>query len=201
MAEQEIAQRMGLSRTPVREAMRKLEQDGFLVGVGSPRRAQRIVAPLTAADLVDLYNLVAVLEGEAARVVAKLPGPTRHELGLELQELEATYKKLGSEEAPDYDRLFEAHNAVHIRFVESSDSPRLRRILDTIRPQIDRYEYNYAPLVGPDYHDTFEEHDEMVYELHSGTPDGAEHAVRRNWVNSGTRLLAAIKRTGPKGDW
>lgn len=201
VVEQEVSERLGVSRTPAREAMRRLEQDGFLVSVGGGRRAQLIVAPLTAADLVDLYELMAVLEGAAARYVARLPAERRRVVGRDLQELDEAFRKLGRERAPDYDRLFEAHNAVHTRFVDASPAPRLRGIIAKIRPQIDRYEYVYAPLVGPNYEETFQEHEAMVIALHSGTESAAELAVRDNWINSGQRLSKAIERAGPRGDW
>lgn len=201
IVEQEIAERLDVSRLPARKAMRQLEQEGFLVGIGAGRRAQLIVAPLTAADLVDLYDLMAVLEGAAARHVARLPAERRREVGRDLVELDAAFQKLGRERVPDYDRLFEAHHAVHTRFVDASAAPRLRGIIAKIRPQVDRYEYVYAPLVGPNYEETFQEHEAMVLELHSGTETAAETAVRNNWINGGQRLLKAIEKAGPRGDW
>jgi DNA-binding GntR family transcriptional regulator len=188
-----IAKRLGVGRVAALEAMRRLEQEGFLVGIGAGKRAQLIVAPLTAADLLDLYELMATLEGAAARQVARLPQQRRQAVGRELKGLDQAYQQLGRAVDPDYDRLFEAHRAVHACFVTAAPAPRLRAVIAKFRPQVDRYEYVYAPLVGPD-ETTFREHTAMVTELHSGSPDAAEDAVRESWLNRGQRLKKKLAR-------
>ncbi|MBN2232796.1 MAG: GntR family transcriptional regulator [Deltaproteobacteria bacterium] len=68
VTELEIASRFGLSRTPIREAFRQLESEGFLHIV--PRKGA-MVAELDEKDIRDFYEIKAVLEGYAARVAAE----------------------------------------------------------------------------------------------------------------------------------
>ena len=68
LRETELADRMGISRTPVREAIRQLETDGLVVHL--PRQGATIRS-LDHAEVVELYEMRAVLEGTAARLAAR----------------------------------------------------------------------------------------------------------------------------------
>ena len=68
LREVEIAERLGLSRTPVREAMRLLEGDGLVV---HQPRLGATVRTLDYAEIMELYEMRAVLEGTAARLAAR----------------------------------------------------------------------------------------------------------------------------------
>src|SRR5688572_20781185 len=63
LVETEFARRLAVSRTPVREAMRRLAQEGFATVVGSGAKTQMAVAPATLADLQDLFAIIGALEG------------------------------------------------------------------------------------------------------------------------------------------
>jgi DNA-binding GntR family transcriptional regulator len=72
LRETEIAERMGVSRTPVREALKRLEADG-LVSFGQPRGLT--VTELSHSQILDLYAMREVLEGAAARFAAERASP------------------------------------------------------------------------------------------------------------------------------
>jgi Transcriptional regulators len=65
VVETEVASRLGVSRTPVREALQRLQQEGFVVGAAGAQQARLTVAPLTRADVHELLNIVGELEGSA----------------------------------------------------------------------------------------------------------------------------------------
>ncbi len=67
VAEPDLADKFGISRTPIREAFRQLESEGFITVV--PRKGA-IVASLSFKDVADFYDLKAILEGYAARAAA-----------------------------------------------------------------------------------------------------------------------------------
>jgi DNA-binding GntR family transcriptional regulator len=69
LRETELAERLGISRTPVREAIRQLEADGLVVHV--PRQGASIRS-LDYAEVIELYEMRAVLEGTAARLAARV---------------------------------------------------------------------------------------------------------------------------------
>src|SRR5678810_521418 len=68
--ETEIAGRLGVSRTPVREALQRLQQEGFVTGAPGAQQSRLTVAPLTRADVHELLNIVGELEGLGARWAA-----------------------------------------------------------------------------------------------------------------------------------
>jgi hypothetical protein len=67
-----------VSRTPVRGALQRLQQEGYVVDPSGGRLARPTVAPLTSEDARELFHIVAELEGLAARGAAELaPAPRR----------------------------------------------------------------------------------------------------------------------------
>lgn len=101
LRETDLAERLGLSRTPVREAIRQLEMDGLVVHL--PRQGAT-VRSLDYSEIVELYEMRAVLEGTAARLAA------RAALDLELRELLALNAELAAApagpQAQDLNRQF-----------------------------------------------------------------------------------------------
>jgi DNA-binding GntR family transcriptional regulator len=200
LVEMDLADRFQISRTPVREAIRRLVQEGFAAPVRESLRTQVIVAPLTESDLGDLYTVMGALESAVGRHVIDLQARTRQELAADLARANRRFEKLGRRDAPDFDQLFEAHNAFHRLFVERCGTRRLRALIEQIRPQIDRYEFIYAPLVGPNYEESFAEHRAIVRAFKDGHPTAVENSVRANWVNGAARLAQAVRRLRPLGD-
>ena len=200
VVERDIAVLLGVSRVPAREAIRRLYQEGFLVATATTRRTELAVAPLTPGDLRDLYLVMAALEGSAARDAADMPPRRRRDLVRALRQLEATFERAAGERPVDYDRLFERHDAFHARLVGACGRPRLRSLIAAIRPQVDRYEWVYAPLVGPDYGDTFAEHAAIIRAVAEGAADGAHAAVAANWMGGAERLSRVIDRVETLGD-
>jgi DNA-binding GntR family transcriptional regulator len=201
LTELDVAARLGVSRTPAREALRRLHADGLLVGSRQDRRLELAVAPLTREDIVEVYEAMAALEGAVARRAARLPPTDRRELARRLRAAETAFRAAAREEPPDYDALFERHGAFHNELVDACAGPRMRRLLDLVRPLSDRYEWMYAPMVGPDHRPTFEEHQRVIAAVRAGSADRAEAAVRANWLNGAERLLAAMARWGERGGW
>jgi DNA-binding GntR family transcriptional regulator len=201
IVENDIAERLGVSRTPAREAILRLYQEGFLVAANTTRRVELTVAPLTREDLVELYGIMAALEGHASRRIEALDALQRRDLVRDLKELEQQFEKVATERKLDFDRVFERHNAFHERLVEACAGPRHRAMIETVRPQVDRYEWVYGPLVGPNYEATFVEHAAIIKAVRDGSGERTERAVAANWDLGATRLATVIGEVGSRGDW
>ena len=199
--ETDIAARIGVSRTPAREAIQRLHQEGFLVEHAPGLRTQLVVAPLTQKDVEELYLIMGSLEGAAARTIGQFELGARRSLARDLRAAHLEFEKEGRSRPIDFDRLFDLHNAFHRCLTDACAGPRLRALLDAVRPQVDRYEWVYAPLVGPDFGETTQEHLAIVRAVRDGGPDAAEEAVRANWRNGAARLSGVIERVGTRGDW
>jgi len=195
VTEEEIAAMLGVSRTPVREAFRRLLHEGLLVPAGGGKRPRVAVAPLDEAEAREVYRAVGALEAMAARDVATQPPPARRTLAAELRALDDAFRAAASAEAPSPDRLFELHHAFHARLQRAAAGPVLRALLDALRPRLERYEWLHAPLVrsaGDTFAATNAEHDAIVAAVASGDADAIERAVRGNWTNAAERLVRAL---------
>ncbi len=201
VVENDVAERLGVSRTPAREAILRLYQEGFLVATSTSRRIELAVTSLTHEDLVDLYRIMAALEGSGSRGIEKLGTAERRQLTHDLVELETQFETAARKRRIDYDDVFERHNAFHERIVAACAPPRHRALLDTTRPQVERYEWVYAPLVGPHYAETFAEHAAIINAIREGSADRTETAVAANWDLSGARLSKVFGEIGSRGDW
>jgi DNA-binding GntR family transcriptional regulator len=192
IAEGDLAIRLGVSRTPAREAMRRLLAEGLLVRDGGGARPRLAVAPVGSADVIELYDAAGALEGIAARSVSSLAVPERRALVARLREREAAFRRATTRRPLDYDELFERHNAFHDALMDACAGPAIKTLLEALRPRLDRYEWLYAPVIGPDFSDTFAEHAAVIAAVRAGNSAASERALRRNWMRGGRRLAAAL---------
>ena len=196
IAEGPLGEMLGVSRTPVREALQRLRQEGLLieVGGGSGLRGRLAVAPLERERMEELYALAGAIEALAVRGLSKVHAAQREALARRLEKVESAFHAEARRRAPEYDRLFELHQAFHRALVEAAGGPETRSVLRTIKPQMDRYEWFYAPMAGPDFTPTRREHAAIVEAVRHGTARELEHAVRTNWLNAAQRLGPLIER-------
>ena len=123
----DLANQLGVSRTPLREAFRILENDGYLRTSNNNRTVE--VVTFTAAEMRDMYEIREVVDGLAARLAAAR--------GLSA-EAEKQARRLVAEMASaskphDPLRRVEAHAAFHSFFVEQSGNSRLGGLIPLIR--------------------------------------------------------------------
>lgn len=198
LTEEAVAERLGVSRTPAREVLRELHAAGLLVARAG-RRTELIVAPLTRDDLIEIYQTMGALEGIAAARAASRSATERRRLAEKLDAAERLLEEAALEQPADPARLFERHDTFHRTLVAAGAGARLRQVLDVLRPQTDRYEWMYGPLVGPDHGATFAEHAAIIAAVRRGSAAAAESAVRANWLNGAERLAAALDSWGERG--
>jgi DNA-binding GntR family transcriptional regulator len=205
VGEDELATRLGVSRTPVREAMRRLQLEGLLVTDGGGARPRVAVAPLRGDEAREVYRAAGALEGMAARAAAALPPAERAALADALRALDDALGAALGERGPHVpDRLSALHHAFHRRLAEACAGPVTLTLLDTLRPRLERYEWFHAPLlrrVGADFGVVHDEHRAIVDAVRGGAAEDVERAVRANWDNAAERLGAAIEadRAGAAG--
>src|SRR3954462_7172828 len=100
--ETEIASRLGVSRTPVREALQRLQQEGFVMGSPGGQQSRLTVAPLTRADVHELLNIVGALEGLGAYEAASLDEAKRRALAAELRRINNEFHEAGKKTPPEH---------------------------------------------------------------------------------------------------
>jgi DNA-binding GntR family transcriptional regulator len=195
LREEELTRLVGVSRTPVREALRRLEKDGY--AVVQPNRGAAV--PIhTKRDIDEIFGLRALLEGHAARRAATRITPEALEqlerICLAMRELSAGSAVSGRKDAlnsHDYHlqmtELTQRFNAV---LQEASDNRRLTGIIDQLGnvALTAKTLTRYSPS---DQARNIQSHEELVRALRSGHADWAEAAMRA-YVHNDRQVMTAI---------
>lgn len=196
--ETEVAARLGVSRTPVRAALQRLHQEGYVQMNGHGQQARMSVTPLTEADARELFAIVAQLEGLASRWVAER-AENRGDMVTRLRDLNDDLAHAGAR--ADVDEMLAIDQALHRAIVEAAAGPRLGALHDSFKPQIERYGRLYVNAFADDFERAVEEHEALIEAIDAGLGSIADTAMRRNWHNSTERLCALIRKNGGRGNW
>lgn len=127
ISEVAVSKELEISRTPLREAMRELEQEGLLVSY--PDRGC-FVTKMTPYDVEEIYDLRSLLE---IRALEKSIDRISDE---ELDRLEQEFRE--AKESQDWDRMHEADRDLHRLIVTRSGSRRLQQFIDILNTQTER---------------------------------------------------------------
>jgi len=201
IVETEIATRLGVSRTPVREALQRLLQEGYVLDTLGAQQSRLTVAPLTRDDVRELLTVVAALEGIAAHHAASLDADARTALARALREANGDFHRAGRATPIDHDMLYDADERFHRRIVEAGDGPRLLALYDAVKPQAERYIRMYISMLTGDIRSSVAEHDIIIGAVTEGRRDDAESAVESNWRHAADRLSRVIEVAGERGAW
>jgi DNA-binding GntR family transcriptional regulator len=201
LTEVDVAQQLEVSRTPAREALRRLQQERLLVPTGASdgAKVRLAVAPMTADEARELYTAAGALEGVVARRIEDRSSAERAPIAASMAKAQAEFRREALKRAPDWNRQFDLHRAFHEALRVTLAGPRLRVLLAELGPHLDRYEYFYGPLMGSGFEATFDEHDAIVEAIASGSAAAAERAVRTNWFRAADRLARVVRRAGEAG--
>ncbi|ANS78008.1 Transcriptional regulator, GntR family [Serinicoccus hydrothermalis] len=171
----ELAVWLGVSRTPVREALLRLSRDGLVHA--RPGRVTT-VAPEDETVLADAREVVAELHGLAVRSASARLGAE------ELDAMdEATARLREALEGPDPAAALQADDDFHAVPVRVAGNPILAAQLDAVTAMLRRAEFlHFGSLTGSD---SPAEHDLIVRRLREGDVAGAVEATRANWLGLG----------------
>ena len=201
IVETEIATRLGVSRTPVREALQRLLQEGYVLDTLGAQQSRLTVAPLTRDDVRELLTVVGALEGIAAHHAASLDTGARTTLAKALREANADFHRAGRATPINHELLYDADERFHRRIVEAGAGPRLLALYDAVKPQAERYIRMYISMLTGDIRSSVAEHDIIIGAITEGRRDDAEVAVESNWRHAADRLSRVIELAGERGAW
>lgn len=199
--ENDIAERLGVSRTPTRSALHRLEQEGYIVSAGWDNERRLMVAPMTEDDARELYQIIGAVEGLAARLSAKQPAKARTALASRLRRLNDELAGVTHATRPDPTHHLELDTAFHRTYVEFGAGPRLLALHRAIKPQSDRYNLLYSAALSTTTGRSVVEHEAIVRGIETGRGAVAEAAVQKNWSNAAERLSSVIASFNERGLW
>lgn len=155
LAEEALAESCGVSRTPVRDALRRLEAE-LLVARSDTQRT--FVADWSLDDVADAFELRAILEGRAARLAAARITPAVLD---RLRDANALVGQAVQQAVPDIAAFLEGNRQFHATLLETANSRRLTALLTTLieQPVVWRtaHFYDRASLVR-----SHDEHNELI---------------------------------------
>lgn len=187
--EVEIAEHFGISRTPAREAIRRLESRGLISIV--PHQGA-VISSLDHQQTMELYDLREILEGSAAAFAA------RHASAAEIEEL----AELVASEPPfadDPTRLAELNRVFHASLYRAAHNRFLERALLGLRDSMALLGGTSLQVTGR-YESAHAEHEAMMDALNARDEAGAETAARthiRNAQRARLKLMRAKMFAGP----
>lgn len=179
-----LANRLGVSRTPVREAIRKLELEGLVVMI--PRKGAE-VARITEKDLRDVLEVRSSLEELAAELATeRMNDESRKSIELSLKDFEKAILSGDNAAIADSDMEF------HDKIFEATGNARLIQIISNLREQIYRYRLEYVK--DTEYHAVLlKEHKELVKAMFSGQKTDARQIMKKHIDNQEMTVIRNIK--------
>jgi DNA-binding GntR family transcriptional regulator len=177
--EMEIAAALGTSRTPVREAIRKLEQEGLAMRY--PNRGA-IVTKLSMTDVLEIWQLREILEPAACRLAAdRIDRAALDRLEVALRELR------GHGVGPEaYEAFFQADTGLHGLIVDATGNATLRRVLEMLNERIVQVRVVTSPAR---FRHAVDEHLAIIGALKARDADEAMDAMRRHLANARQSLV------------
>lgn len=163
-----LANRLGVSRTPIREAIRKLELEGLVIMI--PRRGAE-VAQITEKNLQDVLEVRRELDAFAAKLACQRMNEGQK---AELKEAEEAFEK--AVETKDATVIAKADVAFHDIILKSAGNDRLSQLVNNLAEQVYRYRFEYVKD-KTSHNRLIEEHRNIYNSIVKGDKEAAARAV------------------------
>jgi DNA-binding GntR family transcriptional regulator len=186
--ELDIATRLNMSRTPVREALMRLQQEGLVEVV--PRHGMRVL-PVSPADMKEIYEVLRSLEATAAELAA-----ARKLSPAELRRLEDASDAMDAAlKADDLDAWAKADEAFHAQLLDLCGNRILKQMVLNTWDRAHRARMVTLRLRPKPIHST-REHRALVKAIKQGDPAAAGELQRAHRERAGGELVQLLQRLG-----
>jgi DNA-binding GntR family transcriptional regulator len=179
--ELQIAKAYGISRTPLREALKVLAAEGL---VTMKVRRGAYVTEVSEKDLRDVYHLLSLLESDAAAVVAQTASPADLK---KLQTLHAELEAAGKTGKEKHDKFFEVNEAFHMCLLELAQNKWRDQMVADLRKVMKLNRHNSLFKTGR-ITESLAEHQAIMAALNAKDPIATAERMREHFANG---LMAA----------
>lgn len=187
LMEVQLADELGVSRTPVREAIRKLEHEGFVVMI--PRKGA-YVADISLKDVVEIFDVRTALEALAAQLAAERASDE------DLERTERILVEYGEcVESGDIARLIEVDTRFHEAIYQMAGNSRLKQMLSLLGEQVMRYR-TMTLSHKPRMRKALEEHRRIVEAIAARDAQRAARLAREHIESAEHALMALMAAKG-----
>jgi DNA-binding GntR family transcriptional regulator len=185
LLEEQLAHRIGISRTPVREAFHRLERDELVIRL--PRRGFA-VREFTKEDVEEIFGICGTLESYAFyRATLHLTPGRIATLKKKIEELEKAFKN------KSYDKVVQLHTDFYNLLYKSCRSKKLLNIIDNFRDYF--YRYRSALLQTKDgFKHSIDDYRSLLEAMKKKNPRLVERIVRKHLAREKEAALGEIKK-------
>ena len=170
--ELKIADELGISRTPLREALKVLAAEGL---VTMKVRRGAYVTEVSEKDLIDVYHLLSLLEADAVAVVAQSGSEAA------LAELQALHDELEGA-TQDRDRFFEINERFHLRLLELADNRWRQQMVSDLR-KVMKLNRHHSLFKAGRIEESLAEHRAVMQAIRARQPEAAAQRMRDHFAS------------------
>jgi DNA-binding GntR family transcriptional regulator len=185
LMEVSLAEQMGVSRTPVREAIRRLEAEGLVTMI--PRKGTH-VSELTVKDIMDVLEVRGALDKLATGLAARRMQPTQ------IKALEAIHKQyVANVEKNNMEGAIRRDVEFHDTIYAASGNPRLIGVSSTLREHIYRFRVIYMTdnnIAG----NVLREHEEMLIAIRDAQDERASELAEKHIRNQMETIIKTVNQ-------
>jgi len=191
LMEVSLANQMGVSRTPVREAIRRLEAEGLVTM--TPRKGTH-VAELSVKDIMDVLEVRTVLDKLATNLAAKRMQPSQ------LKALENVHKQyIACVEKNNIKGAIKKDVEFHDLIYAASGNPRLVAVAGSLREHVYRFRVIYMSGGDPIAENVLNEHEEILAALKEAQSDIASNLAEKHIRNQMETIIKTVTEDSRRG--
>ena len=184
LMEIQLAEKLGVSRTPIREAIRKLELEGLVLMI--PRRGAEVAA-ISEKRLKDVLEVRKNLEGLAVRLAC---ARAKEGMAKTLEEAEQAFRE--SIKSEDLIAMAEADEKFHFLIYDAADNEKLQQILTNLKENM--YQFRLEYLKNKEARERLiEEHKAIVEAIKTNDPDAAVKVMDKHIDNQEKVVMAKLR--------
>ncbi len=173
LTEESISKQLGISRTPLREALLKLQSEGLVKVL--PRRGA-VVEEISKEDANETYLIKSVLEALAGKLAVE--NITQDEIE-KLIEINNEIQKISKSRKQDYNQILKLNSEFHRIIINASKSPKLIKYIEELRKLTLRYNSMYLALLDH-INDSILEHEKIIKALKKKDGEQVESLIKKH---------------------